>query len=87
MDGKREVELDDDWGPWNDYQVVDGVTRDAVVGICHKTSGELFTVADYERLPNYIIGEEFDVQEQKEMKILLNPEWGEQDYDPDVEGI
>ena len=63
LGGTRDVELDDDWGPWNDYEVVDGTKRDDVVGIRHKETGKLFTIQDYNRLPNYIIGEDFEVPE------------------------
>lgn len=86
LGGKREVELDDDYGPWNDYEVVDGVKKDDVVGIRHKTTGKLFTMTDYELLPNYIIGEDFeliepDIEEEKES---VNHELGSQKEDEEI---
>lgn len=71
LGGTREVELDDDWGPWNDYEVVDGVKKNDVVGIRHKTTGQLFTITDYELLPNYIIGEDFEVPEVDQAKLQI----------------
>ena len=36
LGGKCEKTLNDNWGPWNDYEVVDGVEPTDVVGIKHK---------------------------------------------------
>jgi len=57
LGGTCEKTLNDNWGPWNDYEVVDGVEPTDVVGIKHKETGEMFTMADFEALPNYMIGE------------------------------
>ena len=35
--------------------------KDDVVGIRHKETGKMFSITDYQRMPNYLIGEDFDV--------------------------
>lgn len=48
----------DDYGPWNDYEVVDGHKKGDVVGIRKKSDGPggmIFTLADYESLPNKLL--------------------------------
>lgn len=51
--------MEDDWGPWNDYEIVDGTETDDKVGVKKKDdpTGNVFTVQDMVALPNYMIGE------------------------------
>jgi len=54
LGGKNTAKLEDDQGPWNDYEIVDGAKPDDVVGI--KKKGEdavCFTPGDLLKLPNY----------------------------------
>ena len=47
-----------DWGPWDEFDVVDGVQSDDVVGICRKddpTRTVIFTPQDMESLPNPLL--------------------------------
>ena len=47
-----------DWGPWNDFEVVDGAQPGDVVGICRKGDQErkvVFTPQDFESLPNPLL--------------------------------
>jgi hypothetical protein len=58
LGGKNESKLIDDVGPWNNYEIVDGVNKDDKVGIrkiADGPTGEIFTPADFEKLPNYLI--------------------------------
>jgi hypothetical protein len=70
MGGKNEALLEDDVGLWNDYEVVDGSEPGDVVGI-RKISdgpeGKIYTPADVEALPNYMI-EGAPTQEEEEKK-------------------
>lgn len=54
-------DLVEDAGPWNDYEIVDGVNPDDVVGIrkIGEQDGKIFTVKDLAALPNHMIPEEF----------------------------
>jgi hypothetical protein len=58
LGGKNKVNLVDNVGPWNDYEVVDGSNPDDVVGI-RKISdgpeGKIFTPNDLMALPNYLL--------------------------------
>lgn len=58
MGGKNQALLEDDVGLWNDYEVIDGSEPGDVVGI-RKISdgpeGKIYTPADIEALPNYLI--------------------------------
>jgi hypothetical protein len=58
LGGKNTARLQDNVGPWNDYEVVDGHLKDDIVGvrkISDGPEGKVFTPADYELLPNYLI--------------------------------
>lgn len=57
MGGKNTSKLEDDVGPWNDFELVDGVNKNDVVGVRRKNdpNGKIFTVDDFERLPNYLL--------------------------------
>ena len=59
LGGKNKAKLEDNIGPWLDYDVVDGVGKDDIVGVRLKSDpdGKVFTPQDFEKLPNYIIGE------------------------------
>jgi hypothetical protein len=58
LGGKKNCNLHEDDGPWNDFELVDGYKKDDVVGIRRKSdgpSGQIFTPKDFENLPNYMI--------------------------------
>jgi hypothetical protein len=58
LGGKNTAALIDDSGPWNEYEVVDGHLKEHVVGvrkISDGPEGKVFTPADFEQLPNYLI--------------------------------
>jgi hypothetical protein len=54
LGGKCTAKLEEDKGPWNDYEVVDGSTPGDIVGIRKKSepNGKVFTPKDFESLPN-----------------------------------
>ena len=61
LGGKNTSKIEDDIGPWIDFELVDGVNKNDVVGVrrkCDGPDGKLFTVDDYERMPNYMLPEE-----------------------------
>jgi len=61
--GKNTARLQDNVGPWNDYEVVDGHLKGDIVGvrkISDGPEGKIFTPADFEKLPNYLINKEAD---------------------------
>ena len=54
LGGNNKADLLADAGPWNDYDLVDGYEKGAVVGVRRKDQpdGPVFTPNDLERLPN-----------------------------------
>lgn len=61
LGGKNTSKIEDDIGPWIDFELVDGVNKNDIVGVRRKSDGpdgKLFTVDDYERMPNYMLPEE-----------------------------
>lgn len=61
LGGKNTSKIEDDIGPWIDFELVDGVNKNDVVGVRRKSDGpdgKLFTVDDFERMPNYMLPEE-----------------------------
>ena len=61
LGGKNTSKIEDDIGPWNDFELVDGVNKNDVVGVRRKSdgpNGKLFTIDDFERMPNYMLPEE-----------------------------
>ena len=60
LGGSKDVVLEDDSGPWNDFVIVDGCKKGDVVGIRRKSDGPdgiIFTPLDLEKLPNYMIAD------------------------------
>ena len=55
LGGKNTQRLEDDYGPWKEYELVDGARPGDVVGIRKRgdPSGKIFTPLDFEALPNY----------------------------------
>ena len=49
--------MKDDYGPWNDYEVVDSLEPNAIVGIRRKNDplGKVYTVLDIAELENPVI--------------------------------
>ena len=60
LGGNCTAKLEDDWGPWNEYEIVDGTEKDDKVGVRKKgdPADKVFTVQDMVALPNYMLGEE-----------------------------
>lgn len=52
LGGQNQSPLAADAGPWNDFELVDGYEKGAVVGVRRKGTTELFTPQHLERLPN-----------------------------------
>ena len=60
LGGKNQAQLIDNVGPWSDFEIVDGYKKGDVVGIRKKAdgpNGPVFTPADLEKLPNYLISD------------------------------
>ena len=55
LGGPNTTPLIDDHGPWNDFEVVDGCRHGDIVGVRRKADGHLFTLADFEALPNNLL--------------------------------
>lgn len=58
LGGNNTAKIADNWGPWNDFDVVDGFKKGDVVGIRKKSdgpNGPVFTPAEFELLPNYLL--------------------------------
>ena len=57
MGGKCTRLLEEDHGPWTDYEIVDGNRPGDIVGIRKKgnPSGKVFTQYDFEALPNPLL--------------------------------
>lgn len=71
MGGKNTAKLEDDVGLWNDYEVVDGCEPGDVVGVRKISDGpdsKIFTPADVEALPNYMIDAPVDDGAEEEKK-------------------
>jgi len=50
--------LSENWGPWNEFDLVDGYKKGDVVGLRKKSdgpNGPVFTPKDFEALPNYLL--------------------------------
>ena len=54
LGGSCTRKLEEDYGPWEEYEIVDGQKPDDIVGIRKKgdTTGKVFTPLDFESLPN-----------------------------------
>lgn len=44
LGGNCTAKLEDDWGPWQEYEIVDGTKKDDVVGIKKINTNEVFTL-------------------------------------------
>ena len=66
LGGKNTHKLEEDFGPWKDYEVVDGAKADSVVGIrpVGSDGGPVFTPKMLEALPNTKISEEANAKRQ-----------------------
>jgi len=55
LGGTNTAKLEDDFGPWSDYEIVDGSEKTDKVGIRKKGDTEiLFTPDDLLNFPNYM---------------------------------
>ena len=55
LGGNNTASLEDNPGPWNDYEIVDGHKKNDIVGIrkiSDGVNGDIFTPLDLEALPN-----------------------------------
>lgn len=58
LGGTNKARLEDNWGPWNDFDLVDGYKKGDVVGIRKKSdgpNGPVFTPAEFEQLENHLL--------------------------------
>lgn len=69
LGGKNTAKLADNWGPWNNYEVVDGSQPGATVGVRKKGEEKVFTMYDFELLDNPMIP--FKISESPEMQEAL----------------
>lgn len=44
LGGNSDKKLIDNWGPWNNYDLIDGTQPDDIVGVKHKETGKMFTL-------------------------------------------
>ena len=58
LGGKCEEPLENDFGPWNDFEIVDGVKPTDVVGVKQISTGKFISLDEMLTYPNYILGEE-----------------------------
>lgn len=54
LGGSCTRKLEEDYGPWEEYEIVDGQKPDDIVGIRKRgdKTGKIFTPLDFESLPN-----------------------------------
>lgn len=66
LGGKNTAKLIDNSGPWNDYEIVDGAEKTDVVGVRKKgdPEGKVFSVQDFDALPNALV----DASKEEESK-------------------
>jgi hypothetical protein len=57
LGGKCSEPLEKDFGPWNDFEIVDGTKPTDVVGVKQISTGKLITLDEILTYPNYMIGE------------------------------
>ena len=57
LGGQCTEALEDDPGPWHEYELVDGCRADDIVGVrkIGPTKGMIFTPLDFESLPNPLL--------------------------------
>lgn len=58
LGGNNTRPLGQDHGPWDDYEIVDGSSKNDIVGIRKKSdgpNGKIFTPQDLEALPNMLL--------------------------------
>lgn len=60
LGGTNTASLGTDPGPWNDYEIVEGVNKGDIVGIRKISDGDqapIFTMLDFESLPNPLLND------------------------------
>ena len=55
LGGTCQAQLIDNYGPWNDYEIVDGHEKGDIVGVRKSGEEEIFTLQDWQKLPNMIV--------------------------------
>lgn len=72
LGGKNTAKIEDDSGPWSDYEIVDSGEKGAVVGIRRKADGPdappCFTPDDLLKMPNYKTSSSAAGDEEEEAK-------------------
>ena len=63
LGGKCTAPLEEDHGPWADFEIVDGTKPDDVVGVKQTSTGTFFSLDDVLKYPNYMLGDEAPVVE------------------------
>lgn len=63
LGGKNISPLEEDKGPWDDFEIVDGSKPDDKVGVKQKSTGKFISLDEVLNYPNYLIGEDAPVIE------------------------
>lgn len=50
--------MEDDFGPWSDFEIVDGTKKDDQVGVKQISTGKFISLDEMLTYPNYMIGED-----------------------------
>ena len=58
LGGKCTRPLEDDFGPWSDFEIVDGTKKDDQVGVKQISTGKFISLDEMLTYPNYMIGED-----------------------------
>jgi len=66
LGGTCKAPLEEDHGPWNDFEIVDSTEPGAQVGVKQTSTGQFYSLDDVLTYPNYMLGEEAPVEEAEE---------------------
>lgn len=57
LGGTCTAPLEDDFGPWNDFEIVDGTKKTDVVGVKQISTGKFISLDEMLTYPNYMLGD------------------------------
>jgi hypothetical protein len=66
LGGTCKAPLEEDHGPWSDFEIVDSTEPGAAVGVKQTSTGTFYSLDDVLKYPNYMLGEEAPVEEAEE---------------------
>lgn len=58
LGGTNKARLQDDSGPWKNYEIIDSSDPKANVGVKIRSTGEMFTPKDFKNLENPLVPKE-----------------------------